>query len=253
MNMANTYSAQTRATGPEPEKARDARHARASEADLAEAARDRRMLDRLAEIGMEIAEALGEQVLAQAAAPDAPVPGPDLTLAFTRVARTVRQTLALKPKLAEEWRVLEENHRRRDVGFADRRRKRVEVERSLVKAIAADTRGDAERLRADLHERLGDADIDDELGKREVGAIIAGICRDLGLDPEPGFWQDEPWYVEPEPAFDADDEDEPAEASPPQRLPPACVGWGYEPWNPERRRDPELGPLPVYVPDPRPG
>jgi len=43
----------------------------------------------------------------------------------------------------------------------------------------------------DLHERLDDPAIEAELGGRSIGAIVAGICRDLGITPDTPQWPDE--------------------------------------------------------------
>src|ERR1700757_4106292 len=82
-----------------------------------EPAADARMLARLAEIGMDLAEALRREALARAAAAEAgagatggggggapamPAPGNDLGQSFARLTRAVRLTLALKKKWAEE-------------------------------------------------------------------------------------------------------------------------------------------------------
>ena len=164
----------------------------APEAELT--ARHLRMLAELGDIGMELARDL------RPSAPDADRAGAgqnadpgveqrvDAALAYTRVARAVRQTVALAARLTAEARergrqdVLDEAVR----SAAERRRTKQKTERirKLVEdAIAseADT-GDAEGLRLDLDERLDDPEIEDELGRRPIGVVVLRICRDLGVD-----------------------------------------------------------------------
>ncbi|HET6972096.1 MAG TPA: hypothetical protein VFH92_13295, partial [Phenylobacterium sp.] len=72
------------------------------------ASRDAEILDELAELGLELARGLQERALAAAGAQDAST----LAMAFQRVARTVRQSLALKGKLRrDELREGREMHR----------------------------------------------------------------------------------------------------------------------------------------------
>jgi hypothetical protein len=211
------------------------------------------MLDRLAEIGMEIAEALGRQIVAQAAEPQA-APATDLALAFTRVARAVRQTLALKPRLAEDQRMTDLQDRQRAAHAARKRRGKAAVERAVEHAIAADcqaedgtetdeTLHDAERLRVELRERLDDADIDAELSSGSIGDIIAGICADLGIAPDWDACRNEAWFIAETEASEADEAPDeepdrpdepapaPAPASPPARRGfPITSSYGYQPW-----------------------
>ncbi len=152
------------------------------------------MLAELGDIGMELARDL------RPSAPDADRAGAgqnadpgveqrvDAALAYTRVARAVRQTVALAARLTAEARergrqdVLDEATR----SAAERRRtkqKKERVRRLVEDAISADTdAGDAEGLRLDLDERLDDPEIEDELGRRPIGVVVLRICRDLGVD-----------------------------------------------------------------------
>ena len=65
-----------------------------------ETARDREILETLTELALEVATALKAQIVTEAAAGNAES-ADRLSLAFTRVARSVRQTLAFKAKLAD--------------------------------------------------------------------------------------------------------------------------------------------------------
>ena len=161
------------------------------------AAQHSRMLAELADIAMQLARAAGRRALAQAERAEAQTEAcgqgdadqADLGLAFTRMARCVRQTLALQAKLAQAQRA------RADAGrvhpFADKGALEDARER-LRRKLAAwgndelddsadlDPRepGDREDLLADLHERLDD---DDAAGRAAAptGQAVADIRRDL--------------------------------------------------------------------------
>ncbi len=240
------------------------------------------MLDRLAEIGMEVAEALRVQILALAAPAPAPAtetPAPatptlaeqqaaaaasaDLVLALTRAGRAVRQSLALKPKLAEDWRRGDRQERALAIESARRIRRKDEVRRAVEQAILerpetatdrAHDKGITERLLADLHDRLDAADISDEFDRHKTGAIVAGICRDLRLPPVWDSWQTEPWFeAEGWGESEEDEEEESAEEAPipmppaeeactPKPLAEECVS---QPW--PRPRPHELPPTAAYL------
>jgi len=71
-------------------------------------------------------------------------------------------------------------------------RKKAQVKRLVEKVIDSEANpSDAERPLVDLHERLDDPAIEAELGGRSIGAIVAGICRDLGITPDTPQWPDE--------------------------------------------------------------
>src|SRR5271156_5380608 len=68
--------------------------------EAVETARDREILETLTELALEFATALKAQIVTEAAAGNAES-ADRLSLAFTRVARSIRQTLAFKAKLAD--------------------------------------------------------------------------------------------------------------------------------------------------------
>jgi len=172
-----------------------------------------RMLGELAGIGMAVARSLQDLAaleLARAmqaqtvwtppgAAPARPAQGgTDIALSLSRVARTVRLTLAMRgrlvsqpaqaaapaaPRAPVDAQAAEESRR-------ERRRLWNEVGKTMVRdgverAIAAEARGEqAERLRAELHERLEDPDELAEFDGLMFGEIIVRVCKDLGLDPQ---------------------------------------------------------------------
>lgn len=191
-------------------------------------AQRREMLAALAEIGMALARAIGRQALA-AAEPEGDaaglagegaggrrVAGADLGLSFARVARAVRQTLALEARLSGGLKGLEGGAGRgrvanaqsvpgmsasaaflSDGGRAVRRTVNQHVAYEIVEqAIEAETPDDeaAERLFDDLLERLEDEDYD--IGEQPIGVSVARICRDLALSPDWTRWAGEAWAVE---------------------------------------------------------
>ena len=162
--------------------------------------RHMRVLEELAEIGMRLARDVERQALADeprlAALPDPALLNSagrartDWALVFARIARAVRQTVALEAKLAAEA-----EERGRQVSAAEDRRaalqktrvrqQKVRVKRLVEDAIAAEAdAGEAEGLLLDLDERLADPDIEDELGSRPIGVIFAAICADLGIEAD---------------------------------------------------------------------
>ena len=98
--------------------------------------------------------------------------------AFERVSRAVRRTAALVRRLDCGWP--------RRGGSDDRQAMaRRHIARSVGERIAAHAEGErAERLFDDLAERLDALELEGAL-EQPVEAVIAEICRDLGLAPQP--------------------------------------------------------------------
>ena len=179
-----------------PSAAIDAAPHPSAPADVAAAARARAegrmvMLARLAEIGMGIAEACGQRAqrqpeegtegLADASPAHAAPAQADLCLAFARVARAVRLTLALQARLENDLdslgREAAHQHRLRILRLADR-------------AIEAETddRREAEALSETVRERLHDDEDWGDLAARPPGETVTLICKDLGLSPDWAAW-----------------------------------------------------------------
>ena len=173
----------------------------ASTATPPETASERRerhhaVLRELTEIGMDMARAVREQALAGG---DTAATG-NSGLAFSRIAKSVRLTVALDARIEEEAAA---EIRRRENAAA----RRAMVERMLFRGGKPPVPEPAENpvetesepdepsgdLRAERRERLEHEDIDAELGNRPVGEIIAGIRKDLGLAPDPALLNDEDW------------------------------------------------------------
>jgi hypothetical protein len=136
------------------------------------------LLGELAEIGLDIARAIDRRV--QAAEPEPSLA--DLNAAATayaRVARAVRQTIMLQSRLLAD--------RKAETARAGDLRARV---RRIVRQAIEDEHDDkeqVERLAQEAAEGLEQERFGDVL-IRPIGEIVAGICKDLGLDPDwPAF------------------------------------------------------------------
>jgi hypothetical protein len=179
-----------------PEPANDASPNPASQRDE-DAQYYRQVLHELVEIGTRLARAIDRQAApesnaAPAAAPEqaaqpapapeaAPVAAPDLTIAFDRVARTIRRTIALARKLSEP---AQPSPAERAAAAAEQRRRaaRKQIIRDVEDTIRREAHGrEAEALHAELYERLDTLDLDDDIENLPIAEIIAAIRRDLGI------------------------------------------------------------------------
>jgi hypothetical protein len=159
---------------------------------VARAERHLALLAELADIGMDLAREVRRQALD--ASEDAPSAA-DLALTFSRVARAVRQTVALEARLAEA-RAEPPVRSVADRWRAIRRRRQVEEIVTDIIDNEPDLEFDADRLLTDLHERLADGDEAADFADRPVGEMIARICRDLGVAPDWNRFKDEDWAIE---------------------------------------------------------
>ncbi len=179
------------------------------------------MLTRLAQIGLNIAEAVERQAVAQAqfaeraaepgVAVEASVGRSEPGLVYPKVARAVRLTLALRAKAVKELMALDQGEAlarlARDKATAEaeaqadpveRRRERVgRIVRRLIESEEGDPK-EVERLSSDVWERLEDEDGDvyGDLMARPIGEIVALICEDLELSPDWNALAREAWAVE---------------------------------------------------------
>ena len=174
--------ASTAPEAPDPAAARTERHLR--------------LLQELAEIGMDLAREVGRRALDQA------TEGPsaaDLALTFSRIARAVRQTVALEARLAEDRR--KDHAERATLGVSDRwrsaRRKR-QVRQIVGEIIETETATDfeADRLFEERDERLEDGDEEADFADRPIGELVARICRDLDITPDWSLFEDADWAIE---------------------------------------------------------
>jgi hypothetical protein len=158
--------------------------------------RQLRTLQELAEIGMDLARDVRRQALEPTA--DEAARSADLGLIFSRIARAVRQTLALEARLAEDRGKLAE---RPALGVSDRwrsaRRKR-QVKGIVGDVIDAEADSDfeARRLYRERDERLEDGDEEADFADLPIGELVARICRDLDVDVDWSLFEDEDWAIE---------------------------------------------------------
>jgi hypothetical protein len=149
----------------------------------------RRVLHELIDTGVGLVRLVSQPARSQGEAAAAPTADPALVvtvaIAFDRISRAVRRTIALARKVAEPVALAAAHpaqHRE-----AARRRIIREVE-DVIQRTAG--HAEAENLHAELLDRLDAPDLDDDIGQRPIADIIADICRDLGLAAQPGT---HPW------------------------------------------------------------
>ncbi len=189
-------------------------------AEVARQILTRRVLERqietlgeLAELAMRMARTTTDQATesqatqaAEGQVPDADAPTPDarqtdhLALAFHRAARAVRLTFMLQSKLLEDLRLL--NRRAQpseydDIDPVDEHKARVQ---RIVRRLAQDAHdgnpAQVDKLTIEASERLEDEDLYRDVIDRPVGELVAGLCRDLGLEPNWRGLADEPWALD---------------------------------------------------------
>ena len=146
-----------------------------------------RTLRQLVAIGMDMARMLQDQAR-EASACDPGVIGPDLSLRFHRISRSIRMSLALDAKLV--------------AGFQDRAKERKVAQLTERKALAKEAvsrQVDRDTPDRDLHQERSDRiereDLED-FSDKPVSEIIAIICADLGITPDWQAWSLEPWAMD---------------------------------------------------------
>ena len=142
--------------------------------------RQDRILAELSELGLTLARGLHGRALAAETAEEAQA----LSLAFHRISRSVRQSIALEAKLDRERRRQDHDERReatrRDEASATRRKAQVRL--TVERAIWTEAEGlEAERLLDDLDDLLEEGALGDGFLDEPVEALIARIQDDLGL------------------------------------------------------------------------
>ena len=169
--------------------------------------RHRHRLERIAEIGMEMIEALRLEWAEPA--PDQPRrSAPEIAQAFAQLARAVSRAAALDARLLRDakLRALEADRDRwRHEARQGRAAVKAEV-RGAVQTLIAKTpagRKSRDSLERRLHARLDRLDdtADAWLATTPVPEVIARICYDLGLSPD---WArlDDDWAQDAQDAFD---------------------------------------------------
>ncbi len=153
------------------------------------------MLRELAQIGMGLARDVARRAQAPGAAAG------DLGLAYGRIARAVRQTLALETRLEDGIEVRRrEDRAAHELQAARLARRTLErrtklVRRAVGQAIEAEAE-DADRVEYlidRLDERLDDRQDDEDFLDRPLGELVARICKDLGVTVDLNLWEDEDW------------------------------------------------------------
>ena len=161
-----------------------------------ETARDREILETLTELALEVATALKAQIVTEAAAGNAES-ADRLSLAFTRVGRSIRQTLAFKAKLAEMAAKAVEKHETKvleqAIAASRLRFKKQKIARDVAEMM--ESQRAPEDLLTDLRERLEDPDIEEEMLTVRVGDVIMGLCDDFNILIDRTVWQDKGWYL----------------------------------------------------------
>jgi hypothetical protein len=149
-----------------------------TQGDIAE--RHARILGRFAELSASLAEHLHDEVLAAETAQDKR----DLTLAFHRVTRSGRQTLALEAKLARD-RKLEITAglaRAEAIARAPVERRKAQISAALERLIWHEAEHDeALGLQLKLGELMDEEDLHDGYAEGAVEDHIRRLCLALGL------------------------------------------------------------------------
>ena len=148
-----------------------------------------RILGELTELGLTLARDLHARALAAEGAQEAQALG----LAFQRVSRSVRQSLALEAKMQrdaklaarEAWigeRQAEERARQAHVTGLWNHKGRVHVAmRRLIWAEAEGDDDEIETLEEDLSARLDEAALDEDFLKTPVEALVARLAAEMEL------------------------------------------------------------------------
>jgi hypothetical protein len=157
----------------------------------------REVLHELIELGADLARAVHRQAATTqpVTAPEhedasqpapAQAPASDPTIAFDRIARAIRRTIALARTITEPASpsTAQGAHQRR---LSARKRIIRDVEDAIQRRASG---AEADALHAEFSERLDDPDLDDDIDGQPVADIIAAICRDLGIAALPGT---HPW------------------------------------------------------------
>jgi len=208
-------------TSPASEDPAPSAPGEAPDPSVLRAERRLRLLEELAEIGMDLARSLRPGALAgeaaHADASEAPVAqtargkGRDPADAFGPLSRAIRLTLALEARTDAELRDLRAGLARARVeeqsGVAERarlaaakaREDRVEQVRDLVLRAAEREIDDADAIE-DLYEELGERleDHEAELGcpERPLRETVAGLCKAFGLSPDWSRWTGDGWNAD---------------------------------------------------------
>ena len=139
------------------------------------------ILARLAEVGEQLAMKHAQRALEA----DDPEIEARATIAYHRAARSVRQCLALEAKLVRDAARAEREDRddaqRKASSRRDRRRFHARTVVAHLIWTESENETEAERLESDLDDLLGLEAFAEDLDEETAEALIARLCRDLGL------------------------------------------------------------------------
>jgi hypothetical protein len=143
------------------------------------------ILARLADLGEQLAAKHAQRALEA----DDPEIEARATTAYHRAARSVRQCLALEAKLVRDAARAERedrDHAQRQAS-AQRDRRRVHARTAVARLIWTESEDDleAERLESELDDLLDLDRFAEGLDDETAEALIARLCRDLGLTAPP--------------------------------------------------------------------
>jgi hypothetical protein len=180
-----------------------------------------RLLEELADIGMDLARSLRPGAAtggaAQAEAGEAPAgdavrgKGREPADAFGPLSRAIRLTLALEAKTDDELRDLKagigraraEEHakgaERLRVAAAKRREDRIDQVRDLVLGLAGaeiDDREAFDDIEEELEERLDENEVEFGCPERPLRETVEGLCKAMGLSPDWSRWTGEGWAAD---------------------------------------------------------
>lgn len=157
------------------------------ETPLEKRERQDRILAELSELGLELARDLQASALAAREASDKA----DLSLAFHRTSRSVRQSLALEARLERDREAADrEDHEvAKRAASAHAARRKAQVKLAVERCVWSEADGDeAEKLLNDLDDILElDTLSDTYAGDDPVETHIARICAELGVDTPEAF------------------------------------------------------------------
>ncbi len=174
-----------------------------AQSSIARRERQAARLERLAEIGMALAEALATQV--------AESPAADLARAYAKISQAVRWTITLEARvaeglLAEKTRLAGERAERRAEAETDcRNAKETAILEAVDDAIfekypagegeAPEAEEAREALNLDLCRLLDETLEFEDYLDRPVGETVAKLCKALGLDPDWAVERDGAWMI----------------------------------------------------------
>ena len=159
-------------------------------AEMAE--RHGRVLAELSELGLSLARELHGRALAA----ETPEAAADLALAFHRISRSVRQTLALEARLERDRtrhaREAQAESGRQAQARVSRRKAQVRAAVERLIWTEAERDEDAERLSDAFDDLLEAESLSDGFADEPLDAQVARLCAELGLAagsaPHAGVW-----------------------------------------------------------------